>query len=77
MAVSLVAAGADPNLAADEAFTPIFAAAVRGDRELVEILLYSGADPVPDVREGVLAPADAARGAGHDEVADLLEQASQ
>jgi ankyrin repeat protein len=73
VATALLAAGADPNLAADEAFTAIYAAAVLGNDAMVQILLDGGADAFPAVREGVMTPADAARAANHPGTAQLLE----
>jgi ankyrin repeat protein len=77
VARQLLDAGADPNLAADEAFTALFAAAVRGDDAMVDLLLERGAATVPDVRPGVPAPAVAALLAGHlDLAARLAPQAA-
>jgi ankyrin repeat protein len=72
IALVLLDAGADPNLVSDEAFSPIMAAALLGDRPMVELLLAHGASPTPTVREGVPTPAEAARDAGHDDIAALL-----
>ncbi|MGH9210250.1 MAG: ankyrin repeat domain-containing protein [Acidimicrobiales bacterium] len=72
-ALRLLDAGADPNLAGDQAFTPLLAAAARGDQVMVELLLAHGAQPVPMVRDGVVTPADIARRGGHHEIADLLD----
>jgi ankyrin repeat protein len=72
IARQLLDAGADPNLAADEAFTALFAAAVRGDGAMVDLLLERGAATVPDVRPGVLGPAEAALLAGHVDLATRL-----
>jgi ankyrin repeat protein len=68
----LLDAGADPDLASDEAFTAMFAAAVRGDADMVDLLLSRGAAAVPAVRAGVRTPAEAARDAGHPDIAELL-----
>lgn len=76
IAATLLEAGADPDLAADEAFTAIFAAAVQGDRETVDLLRFYGADLTPEVRDGVATPAEAARAAGHKDIADLLDTAA-
>jgi ankyrin repeat protein len=73
IATRLLDAGADPNLVSDEAFSAVYAAAVRGDRAMVELLLARGASPAPTVRAGVRTPAEAARAAGHPEIATLLE----
>jgi ankyrin repeat protein len=72
IARQLLDAGADPNQAADEAFTALFAAAVRGDGAMVDLLLERGAATVPDVRPGVLGPAEAALLAGHVDLATRL-----
>ena len=72
IARQLLDAGADPNLAADEAFTALFAAAVRGDGAMADLLLERGAATVPDVRPGVLRPAEAALLAGHVDLATRL-----
>jgi ankyrin repeat protein len=72
LARRLLIAGADPDLASDEAFTPLYAAAVRGDRAMVELLLFGGAAQVPAVRPGVRTPAEAADAAGHAELVPLL-----
>jgi ankyrin repeat protein len=69
----LLDAGADPNLAADEAFTSLYAASLRGDELTVELLLARGADPVPVVRPGVMTPAEVARAANHPHIAQLLD----
>jgi ankyrin repeat protein len=71
----LLAAGADPNLASDDAFTPLLAAAARGDRPMVELLLAHGAKASPPVRAGVVTPAEAAKATGHPDIAALLEPA--
>lgn len=75
-ATRLLDAGADPNLAADDAFTPLLGAALLGKSELVEALLDAGAVPVPTVRDGVPTPAEAARAARHDEIAATLDAAA-
>jgi ankyrin repeat protein len=73
IARQLLDAGADPNLAADGAFTALLAAAVRGDRAMVDLLLERGAATDPDVRPGVPAPAVAALLAGHGDIAMRLD----
>lgn len=45
IAVALLDAGADPNLAADGTFSPMLAATARGDRAMVDLLLARGAAP--------------------------------
>jgi len=72
LARHLLDAGADPDLTSDEAFSPLYAAAVRGDRAMVELLLARGAAPAPTVRPGVRTPAEAASAAGHPELVPLL-----
>jgi ankyrin repeat protein len=72
LARHLLDAGADPDLTSDEAFSPLFAAAVRGDRAMVELLLARGANRTPTVRAGVRTPAEAARAAGHPDLVPLL-----
>lgn len=42
---------------------------------MVELLLERGADPTPEVRSGVVTPAEIAAAAGHDDVVTLLEAA--
>jgi ankyrin len=74
-ATLLLDAGADPDLAADDAFTAMYAAAVLGNEAMVRLLLERGASPQPEVRPGVLTPAEAARAAGHPGAAVLLDAA--
>jgi len=76
IATRLLDGGADPNLLSDQAFSPILAAATKGDRPMVELLLAHGADHDPQVRPGVPSPAEAAEGTGHPDVANLLEPAT-
>jgi ankyrin repeat protein len=73
IATTLLDAGADPNLAADDAFTAMYAAAVLGNNPMVQLLLDRGAVAVPAVRAGVMTPADAARSANHPDTALLLD----
>lgn len=72
IATALLDAGADPNAAAGGVFTPIYAAALRGDGAIAELLLSRGAAAVPAVEPGVPTPAEAAAAAGHPDVAALL-----
>lgn len=69
----LLDAGADPNATADDAFTPLYAAAVWGHQDVVELLLERGAVPNPPVRADVMSPAEVARAANHEGIAQLLE----
>jgi ankyrin repeat protein len=73
IATRLLDGGADPDLLSDQAFSPILAAATKGDRPMVELLLAHDADPRPQVRPGVPTPAEAARGTGHPDIAALLD----
>jgi ankyrin repeat protein len=73
VATQLLAAGADPDMAAANTYTPLLAAAVRGDRPMVQLLLAHHATPTPKVRPNVPTPADAARLAHHPDVAALLD----
>jgi ankyrin repeat protein len=73
----LLAAGTDPDLPIDEAFTAMHAAAVRGHHAAVDLLLLHGADPTPPVRSGVATPAEMAQAAGHGDIADLLDAAAE
>jgi ankyrin repeat protein len=76
IATRLLDGGADPNLVSDQAYSPILAAATKGDRPMVELLLAHDANPRPQVRAGVPSPAEAARGTGHPDLAALLEPGS-
>ena len=60
----LIAAGADVNATQRHGYTPLHAAAVCGDAELVELFLSAGADPSA-LRESGETPADTAAAAGH------------
>ena len=52
-------------------FTPLHAAAQNGDRDSVEALLESGADPAAANDDG-RTPGELARAAGHDDLDELL-----
>jgi len=67
--ISLVRAGADPNLEADQV-TPLMVAAQDGDSELVQLLLAAGAEPKKWC--GSFCAADYAQSRGHDELAFTL-----
>ena len=45
LALPLLAAGADPNIARDDGASPLFLACEKGHTEIVEKLLDAGADP--------------------------------
>jgi hypothetical protein len=67
--LSVVRAGADVNLAADEV-TPLMTAAREGDPELVRLLIEAGAEP--NKRCGSFGPADYAEAGGHEDLVTLL-----
>ena len=66
----------DPNLHHENGYTPLAYAALRGDPQMVEMLLRNGADPGLTTREGE-TPVELALRAGHNGVADLLKRARQ
>ena len=66
----------DPNLHHDNGYTPLAYAALRGNLQMVEVLLRHGADPALPTREGETAVELALR-AGHKDIADLLKRARQ
>jgi ankyrin repeat protein len=67
--LSLVRAGADLNLEANQV-TPLMMAARDGDSELVRLLVEAGAEP--NKRCGLFCAADYAQHGGHDELAASL-----
>jgi ankyrin repeat protein len=69
----LLEAGTDVNAPSHAGFTPLLEAAQNGDRRIVELLLASGADPELGTEAGKNAR-DLALEAGHQDVADLLEE---
>ncbi|MBN9316536.1 MAG: ankyrin repeat domain-containing protein [Devosia sp.] len=71
MAERLLLAGADPNQAQAEGFTPLHAAAQHGDGAIAGLLLLAGARPGDRNAAGADA-ATLARAAGHDWLADRL-----
>ena len=71
MARSLLAAGAAPNAKQQGGFTPLQAAALHGNLDLVRLLLESGADPGL-VNESGATAVDLAESAGHAEVVQIL-----
>jgi len=64
----------DPNLHHDGGLTPLAFAAMKGNPQMVGLLLRNGADPAQATREGE-TPVELALRAGHPGVADLLRQA--
>jgi ankyrin repeat protein len=62
---------ADPNARQQMDYTPLHDAAGRGDRELAELLLANGAQPLARTADG-MQPADVARKNGHSEFAEWL-----
>jgi uncharacterized protein len=70
--VTLVAAGADVNVAQRHGYTPLLGAAENGDAETVDLLLGAGADSSARTDDGRGA-ADLARSGGHESVADRLD----
>jgi ankyrin repeat protein len=68
----LLDAGADPNARQVAGFTAIYSAAAANRRDLVELLLAHGANPVLVNDLGQTA-AGYARERGHTEIADWLD----
>jgi ankyrin len=66
----------DPNLQHENGYTPLAYAAVKGNPQMVEMLLRNGANPALTTREGE-TPVELALRAGHNGVADLLKRARQ
>jgi ankyrin repeat protein len=66
----------DPNLHHDNGYTPLTYAAMKGNPQMVELLLRNGADPTLATKEGDNAVELALR-FGHGEVADTLKRARQ
>ncbi len=71
MVEQLLRAGADPNLAQADSFTPFHAAAHHGDGALAGLLLLFGGDPWIENAKGQDAIA-IARGQGHEWLAERL-----
>ncbi|MBI3478713.1 MAG: ankyrin repeat domain-containing protein [Acidobacteria bacterium] len=65
--------GAPVNAQQQLGWVPIHAAALNGDRPMVDLFLKHGADPTIANDDGKTA-AKVARDKGHSEIADLLEQ---
>jgi ankyrin repeat protein len=66
----LIKAGIDINKAGDLGYTPLHVACIKGNLEMVKILINAGADLFA-LSEGV-PPFTAARVAGQDEICELL-----
>ncbi len=66
----------DPNLKADNGYTPLMYAAARGDSKMVRLLIRNGADLGMVSKDGDTALELALR-IGSSEVADVLKQARQ
>ena len=66
----------DPNLIADNGYTPLMYAAARGDTKMVELLLRNGAEINMMSKDGDTALELALR-VGSSEVADVLKRARQ
>ena len=64
----------DPNLVAENGYTPLMYAAARGDSKMVELLLRNGADVNMVSNEGDTAIELALR-IGSQECADILKKA--
>ena len=64
----------DPNLHHDNGYTPLAYAALRGNPQMVEVLLKHGADPALPTRDGETAVELALR-AGQTGIADMLKRA--
>jgi hypothetical protein len=64
----------DPDLHHDNGYTPLAYAALRGNPQMVEMFLKSGADPALPTRDGETAVELALR-AGHTGIADMLKRA--
>jgi len=69
---SLLNNGADTNILSSEGgFTPIHFAAAAGHKDVVDVLLRNGCNPIP-MDSNQETPADHARKAGHLEIAAML-----
>jgi ankyrin len=66
----------DPNLHHDNGYTPLAYAAMKGNPQMVELLVENGANPSMATREGD-TPVELALRMGHTEVADTLKRARQ
>lgn len=75
-AQKVLAMNFDPNLVADNGYTPLMYAAARGDTKMAELLLRNGADINMVSKDGDTALELALR-VGSSEVADVLRKARQ
>jgi len=75
-ALKVLSMNFDPNLQHENGYTPLAFAALKGNQQMVELLLRNGADPALTTREGD-TPVEVALRLGHGEVADLLKRARQ
>ena len=66
----------DPNLLHDNGYSPLGYAAMKGNPQMVELLLRNGADPTFATKEGD-TPVELALRFGHSDVANVLKQARQ
>ena len=66
----------DPNLLSDNGYTPLQYAAMRGNAQMVELLLRNGANVAQLSKEGESA-VELALKLGHGEAADVLKKARQ
>jgi ankyrin repeat protein len=64
----------DPNLLADNGYTPLMYAAARGNAQMVELLIRNGADVSIMSKEGDTA-LELALKMGSTEVADIIKKA--
>ena len=71
VAMKILAAGADPNIARDDGVSPLFIACEKGQSEVVQKLLNAGADPYA-ARDGGFTPLTIACQNGHSEAVRVL-----
>ena len=64
----------DPNLLADNGYTPLMYAAARGNAQMVELLIRNGADVTIMSKDGDTA-LELALKIGSSEVADIIKKA--
>src|SRR5262249_49250030 len=69
-AKTLIDAGIDVNKAGDLGYTPLHVACMKGNAEIVKLLIDRGADPFA-ISEGD-TPFATARLSGHDHICDML-----